>query len=181
LVRFAAERAPVDGLARVVLGTAGDRSSALERIALARVQRVRTWLTGDTPAPVDLLGLGPGLTPSGDDVLCGMLVALHAVGQAGMAAELYGALAEAAPTATSPISAAFLRAAAEGLGCEALHATIAAVLEGRAEAVSDRAEALGRIGHTSGWDGMAGAVLVLQAFGTRQGQPAGVARARICG
>jgi hypothetical protein len=180
LERFAAEQAPVEGLARLVLGAAGDRSSALERAALPRVQRLRAWLIGDAPPPVDLLGLGPGLTPSGDDILCGMLVALHAVGQAGMAAELYAALAAAAPTATSPISAAFLRAAAEGLGCEALHAAIAAVLEGRAEAVSDRAEALGRIGHTSGWDALAGAMLVLQAFGSTQRQPAGVAWARIC-
>jgi hypothetical protein len=172
LERVAAEQAPVDGLARLVLGATGDRSSALERAALPGVQRLRAWLTADAPPPVDLLGLGPGLTPSGDDVLCGMLVALHAVGHAGMAAELYGALAVAAPMATSPISAAFLRAAAEGLGCEALHAAIAAVLEGEAEAVSDWAEALGRIGHTSGWDGMAGAMLVLQAFGSTQRQPA---------
>ena len=180
LQRFAAEQAPVDGLARVVLGTAGDRPSALDRAALPRVRRLRAWLTGDAPPSVDLLGLGPGLTPSGDDVLGGMLVALHAVGQAGMAAELYAALAGAAPTATSPISDAFLRAAAEGLGCEALHAAIAAVLEGWAEAVSDRAEALGRIGHTSGWDALAGAMLVLQAFGSTQRQPAGVAWAQIC-
>ena len=94
--------------------------------------------------------------------------------------ELYAAIAEAAPTATSPISAAFLRAAAEGLGCEALHAAIAAILEGQADAVADRVEALGRIGHTSGWDALAGAMLVLQAFGSTQRQPAGVAWARIC-
>jgi hypothetical protein len=180
LESFAAEQAPVDGLARVVLGTSGDPSSAVERTALPRVQRLRAWLLGDALPSLDLLGLGPGLTPSGDDVLCGMFVALHAVGQAGMAAELYAALAAAAPTATSPISAAFLRAAAEGLGCEALHAAIAAVLEGQADAVSDRAEALGRIGHTSGWDALAGAMLVLQAFGSRQRQSGGVAWARIC-
>jgi Protein of unknown function (DUF2877) len=180
LERIAAERAPVDGLARLVLGTAGNRPSALEPTALPRVQRLRAWLIGDAPPPVDLLGLGPGLTPSGDDVLCGMLVALHAVGQTGMAAELYAALAAAAPRATSPLSAAFLRAAAEGLGCEALHAAIAAVLEGQTDAVSDRAVALGRIGHTSGWDALAGAMLVLQAFGSTQRQPAGVAWAQIC-
>jgi len=102
------------------------------------------------------------------------------VGQTGMAAELYAALAAAAPRATSPLSAAFLRAAAESLGCEALHAAIAAVLEGQTDAVSDRAVALGRIGHTSGWDALAGAMLVLQAFGSTQRQPAGVAWAQIC-
>ena len=108
-----------------------------------------------------------------------MLVALHAVGETDMAHALCAEIAQAAPAATSPISAAFLRAAAEGYGCEALHAAIAAILEGRIEALAGRIETLGRIGHTSGWDALAGALLVLQAFGTTEGHCAGVARARI--
>jgi hypothetical protein len=87
-----------------------------------------------------------------------------------LAGDLHAQIAKAAPLATSPISAAFLRAAAEGLGCEALHEAISAILEGRTEALARHIEALGRIGHTSGWDALAGAVLVLQAFGTTDGQ-----------
>ena len=179
---LAGEQAPVDGLARTVLGLAGDQRSALERVARPRVERLRAWVTArpsasaGAPPPVDLLGLGPGLTPSGDDLLCGVLVALHAVGETDMARALYAEIAKAAPSATSPISGAFLRAAAEGLGCEALHAAIAAILEGQIEALAGRVEALGRIGHTSGWDALAGALLVLQAFGTTEGHRAGVAR-----
>ena len=47
-------------------------------------------------------------------------------------------IAKAAPAATSPLSGAFLRAAAEGLGCRALHAAIAAASRGRAEALAGR-------------------------------------------
>ena len=178
---LAAEQAPRDGLARIVFDLMGDPCSALERVALPRVERLRAWIAARQSAlpPIDLLGLGPGLTPSGDDVLCGMLVALHAVGWTDLARDLHAQIAKAAPSATSPISRAFLRAAAEGLGCEALHEAISAILEGHTEALAGHIEALGRIGHTSGWDALGGAVLVLQAFGTMQGQRAGVASAGI--
>jgi hypothetical protein len=184
LQRLVGEQAPADGLARTVLGIADDQRSPLARVARPRVERLRAWVTARSSAsagapPVDLLGLGPGLTPSGDDLLCGMLVALHAVGETDMAHALYAEIAHAAPAATSLLSAAFLRAAGEGLGCEALHEVIGAVLEGQIETLAGRVEALGRIGHTSGWDALAGALLVLQAFGTTEGQCAGVARARI--
>ena len=178
---LAAEQAPRDGLARIVLGLMGDPCSALERVALPRVERLRAWIVARQSArpPIDLLGLGPGLTPSGDDILCGVLVALHAVGWTDLAGDLHAQIAGAAPSATSPISAAFLRAAAEGLGCEALHEAISAILAGQTEALAGHLEALGRIGHTSGWDALAGAVLVLQALGTMHGQRAGVASAGI--
>jgi Protein of unknown function (DUF2877) len=178
---LAADQAPRDGLARIVLGLPGDPCSALERVTLPRVERLQAWIAAGQSAlpPIDLLGLGPGLTPSGDDVLCGVLVALHAVGWTDLAGDLHAQIAKAAPSATSPISRAFLRAAAEGLGCEALHEAISAVLAGQAEALAGHIEALGRIGHTSGWDALAGAVLVLQAFGTMQGQRAAVASAEI--
>jgi Protein of unknown function (DUF2877) len=169
--------APEDGLARVVLVRAAGPGSALARVARSRVDRLRAWLDGCGAAPpIDLLGLGPGLTPSGDDVLCGALVALRAVGRSGAADRLAATVAVAAPTATSPLSGAFLRAAAEGLGAEPLHEIIRELLSGRTEVLARRLEALGAIGHTSGWDALAGAVLVLQAFRTSAVQRAGVAR-----
>jgi hypothetical protein len=109
-----------------------------------------------------LLGLGPGLTPSGDDLLCGALVALHAVGQVDAARDLHAAIAEAAPVATTPLSAAFLKAAAEGQGSGPLHEAIIALMEN--QNVARHLEAVACIGHTSGWDALAGAVLVLRAF-----------------
>jgi len=60
-----------------------------------------------------LLGRGPGLTPTGDDVLAGALVCLTALG-APAAAPLAAAVTSAAPDATTAVSAALLRHAARG-------------------------------------------------------------------
>lgn len=185
VLQLSSVRAPEDGLARIALMDAARSSPALARAACHRIERLRTWLRNwrarpahETP-PVDLLGLGPGLTPSGDDVLCGTLVTLRAVGWNDAADDLAIAIDRTAPAATSPLSRAFLRAAAEGLGAEPLHETICGLLSGRPTALVRHLQALGRIGHTSGWDALAGAVLVLQAFGTIAVQQRGVARSEL--
>ncbi|MEI6386070.1 MAG: DUF2877 domain-containing protein [Spirochaetota bacterium] len=60
-----------------------------------------------------LVGTGPGLTPSGDDLLCGYMAALSAVSCP--AVPVLAAAIEAASWATSDISASWLRCAARGL------------------------------------------------------------------
>ncbi|MGE0849855.1 MAG: DUF2877 domain-containing protein [Hyphomicrobiaceae bacterium] len=183
LEHLACEEAPVDGIARIVLGLASLPASALTRVAGPRVARLREWVSArltrpaHEPAPVDLLGLGPGLTPSGDDLLCGALVALHAIGEVDAARDLRAAIAPAAPLATTPLSAAFLRAAAEGHSSEALHRAIIALLEH--QSVARYVKVVAGIGHTSGWDALAGAVLVLRTFGSMAGQVWRVARPSI--
>jgi hypothetical protein len=168
LARRASEQAPADGLARMVLEPAGEPASTFEGIALPRVRRMQQWVSArlsessHEQAPVDMLGLGPGLTPSGDDLLCGVLVALHAIGRVDASRDLNAAIARAALSATSLLSRAFLRAAAEGHGYAALHTMIIALLEN--QAFARELDALARIGHTSGWDTLAGAAIVLQAF-----------------
>jgi hypothetical protein len=177
--RLVCEEAPIDGIARVALCPANVPASASARVAGPRIARLRKWVSARLarpmrePAPFDLVGLGSGLTPSGDDLLCGTLVALHAIGQADVARELYAAISGAAPLATSPLSAAFLRAAAEGQSCEPLHKTIIALLIN--QSVARPLAAVARIGHTSGWDALAGAVLVLLAFASMTG-PGGSAK-----
>ena len=166
--RLACQEAPIDGIARIVLGSAGLPASVLARVAGPRIALLREWAIArlaqpmNEPAPLGLLGLGPGLTPSGDDLLCGALVALHAIGKVDAARDLHGAIAGAADLATSPLSAAFLRAAAVGQSSESLHEIIILLLEN--QSVSRPLEAVARIGHTSGWDALAGAVLILRAF-----------------
>lgn len=62
-----------------------------------------------------LMGLGVGLTPSGDDVLLGMLYCLLRAAPHWRSTELLrSAVHKLAPTATHPISAAYLVAVAEG-------------------------------------------------------------------
>ena len=173
------ERAPYDGLARLaILGehiSSGAPSDALARIAAPRLAALGDWLAevelnaGAPDGIVGLLGLGPGLTPSGDDVLSGALIGLHAVGAEALAAQMAGALLPEAPNATTPLSCAFLEAAATGEGGEALHGFIGAVVTGQRDRLDAVVDSLGRIGHTSGWDALAGAYLALTAWAAAQG------------
>jgi hypothetical protein len=176
LERLAREMAPVEGIARLtLLGATGLPGSALGRVARPRIARLRDWVGARLirstcePAPLDLVGLGPGLTPSGDDLLCGALVALNAIGQVALARDLYAGIGAGARFATSPLSAACLKAAASGQSSEPLHATIVALLTN--QSVIRPLEAMARIGHTSGWDALAGAVLVLRTFAAMRGRP----------
>ncbi|MGO8957632.1 MAG: DUF2877 domain-containing protein [Streptosporangiaceae bacterium] len=98
-----------------------------------------------------LLGSGPGLTPSGDDVLAGFLAGAAAFGLD--AAALREATAVQAPARTTALSAALLWHAARGECIDEL-AAVAAVLTGHRRRGSEQAgHAVSRllsVGHTSG-------------------------------
>jgi Protein of unknown function (DUF2877) len=111
----------------------------------------------------DLIGLGPGLTPSGDDFLVGALAALDALGQTNIRAVL-GRAVVAAADRTSPLSASLLRAAAAGHVSENLHTMVAALVTSDADAAI---AAAARFGHTSGFDALAGAVVTLSGDPSR--------------
>ncbi len=108
-------------------------------------------------ATEQLMGLGPGLTPSGDDMLAGLLVALRHLGGAcgadravWLADWLAATVAFDARTRTTPISATLLCCAADGHACaEAL-----AVLRGLAglQPLEIAVQRLLLLGHTSGAD-----------------------------
>ncbi|MCP9971657.1 DUF2877 domain-containing protein [Actinomadura madurae] len=127
------------------------------------------------------MGLGPGLTPSGDDILCGLLVALRLVGEAvrhgGTAVRLADWLGAAvtadAGTRTTALAATLLHCAAGGhAGAE-----VTAVLRCVAghEPASAAVRRLLAVGHTSGADLAHGvltgcrAVLALTAPAARRG------------
>ncbi|MFI0418430.1 DUF2877 domain-containing protein [Spongiactinospora sp. 9N601] len=104
-----------------------------------------------------LVGLGPGLTPSGDDMLAGLLVALRGLGGASGAARavwtagwLAAAVTFDARTRTTPISATLLHCAARGEGS----AEVVAVLRGMCgrQALEPALARLLSLGHTSGAD-----------------------------
>jgi hypothetical protein len=132
-----------------------DKHNALAVHAQPALEAFDAWLAGnalDTQILL-LVGLGPGLTPSGDDYLGGALIALHCAGRARQADSLWRWLAPQLSGRTSAISAAHLEAAAAGEGHEALHA----VLNGSAPSMI-----LDGVGHCSGWDALAGAAAVLR-------------------
>jgi Protein of unknown function (DUF2877) len=112
-----------------------------------------------------LIGLGPGLTPSGDDVLAGALLGLHAMGHATLAAQLGTHVAAASANGTSPLSAAFLRCAIDGETSAPLHQALSAALTNADWPTA--LDTLNHIGHTSGWDHLAGFLIALAAVQPR--------------
>lgn len=123
----------------------------------------------DADALVPLLGLGPGLTPSGDDAIGGALIALHLLKEDTARDSLWMRLLPHARTATSSISLAHLEAAAEGFGHEAIHRVANSVMTGSAANLTEELDAVHAIGHTSGWDALFGIVAALNAWLEAQG------------
>ncbi|MBA8953595.1 DUF2877 domain-containing protein [Actinomadura namibiensis] len=115
-------------------------------------------LAGAVEAAERVVGLGPGLTPSGDDVLAGLLVTLRLLGHAvpggrravWLADWLGAAVTADADARTTAVSATLLHCAAAGETASEVAAVLRAAA-GREEA-SPAVRRLLAVGHTSGAD-----------------------------
>lgn len=173
--------APQDGLAAFIPGLVPGRppspptsglAGALIQAAAPAVAALRSWLTtvmspggvllSPPPDLERLIGLGPGLTPSGDDLLGGTVVALRALGWPTAADALADWLLPRARSGTHAISYAHLSCAAEGQGAGAVHDALAVLCLRGAPRLREHLGALGALGHSSGWDALAGVVLVAE-------------------
>lgn len=110
----------------------------------------------------DLVGLGPGLTPSGDDFLGGLLFMIHSLNSAYPGIfpwnqERVMAFIGRAKSQTHPLSHSFLNDFASGHAPAPVHELVRALIYGRAfeEAFPAAVSCLG-FGHSSGWDVVAG-------------------------
>lgn len=167
-------------LARGECPASGDPSepNPLIRMALPDIGRLARWLecaltdarrtpASPFPAAERLLGLGPGLTPSGDDFVGGILVALHSFGHARLAEQLGAGALPLARRRTNAVSYAHLACAAGGEGSAALHGTLETLARPGAPGLERCLGAIDAVGHTSGWDALAGAVLAAAAIAQR--------------
>jgi hypothetical protein len=175
-----AMRQAPDGFARAALGvpeTVGN-GDMIARTARTRIACFRSWLTdatipdddaGTLPAAVGgLIGLGAGLTPSGDDFLVGSLAVLDAIAHYGPREKLVHAIDLIPPGLTSDLSLCLLRTAAAGHVGEMTHRLVSSVTTGEV----DRAIATAAtIGHSSGWDMLAGILTTLMAVGATLTDP----------
>ncbi len=153
-----------DGLAIVGSDRGPATASPLLQAAapgLAALRRVVAGQSVDGTGLESLVGLGPGLTPSGDDLIGGALVALSALGRPDCRDRLWTCCA-ARLHLTNDISRAHLQAAAMGYGAAPLHAAIDATMGGRLAEIGPALAALRAVGHTSGLDGFAGSLMVLR-------------------
>ncbi|WP_128291071.1 DUF2877 domain-containing protein [Afifella aestuarii] len=132
----------------------------------------RAEVARDAPLPSvkGVLGLGPGLTPSGDDFLAGFLVALQRLGAPHLADRLASSVLPLAATETNAISAAYLACAAKGEAAASLIDAFTEISDGGAD-LRPHFERIAEIGHSSGWDCLAG-----MAFAARAMLPALVCR-----
>jgi len=162
LKRAAAGRAPGEGLGCLVAGA----HNALSVHAQPALEAVDQWLAGNSlgAEAEALIGLGPGLTPSGDDYLGGVLVALRSLGRHPQAESLWRWLEPRLAQRTSAISAAHLAAAAAGEAHEALHACLKKLFRNE-DSWNDVLSRLDSVGHCSGWDALAGAVAAARSCG----------------
>lgn len=116
------------------------------------------------PLVARLVGAGGGLTPSGDDALCGVMLALRAWAPLGQPQAAVAVAVRQAQRHTTGLSASLLLAAADGY---AVPQTVALVHALSVPGVADLPAALRAvldIGHTSGRDLVAGLSGALRAL-----------------
>ena len=109
----------------------------------------------------NLIGLGIGLTPAGDDFLVGLMLGLQAIlGDPAvqfcqlMVGEIHGK--------TTSLSAAWLHAAACGEAGEVWHDFLYALTRSDHADIESRIKIIMSIGHTSGSDALAGFLQAVQ-------------------
>jgi len=148
------------GLARLMFDTGGDDPVAVK--ARPHVLALAVACASGAPlafadAACPLLGLGAGLTPSGDDFVGGALFARRVLGPwgTGWDAAVARIVSEAA-TATHPISARLLADLAAGEAWAPLHELAGALAHGAHDEAVAAARLVTALGHTSGWDLTAG-------------------------
>ncbi len=163
---------PTGGLAAFLhsgQGTSAVPSEPVSMVAAPAITMLSQWATADTQvrcpgqALRTLIGLGPGLTPSGDDFLAGFTVALNAAGQCEQAKALANEIDMLAADRTSDLSLAHLRASfSAGLNA-ALHGMLQATLAGKNSAIRSGVWHFADAKHHSLWDAMAGIAVALRA------------------
>ena len=133
-------------------------------------------------AALPLLGLGPGLTPSGDDLVGAAFFARRALSSRASDAARWsragGHLAQASDAQAHPIAAALFRDLVLGATFAPLH-RLAAAIACNSDAPTAAARELIAIGHSSGWDMLAGFLVAItgrvhdSVLGIQHGSPAG--------
>jgi hypothetical protein len=124
-------------------------------------------LSGDMPGLLQnagaLVGLGEGLTPSGDDFLGGVLFSVNAIqrlfpGLIYLDSSVQALFIESARKRTHPISFTLLKDLAEGQAVEPLHELVGSLLSDPPAESTRTASCLTQIGHSTGWDLLTGAL-----------------------
>ncbi|MBX3046259.1 MAG: DUF2877 domain-containing protein [Anaerolineales bacterium] len=166
-----AQHAPADSLARLVLDPAAS-SPLPARILQAAEQNIPLLFTGLREndqtklreAARKLAGLGPGLTPAGDDLLLGAMYGQWATRPPAAAQQTAQEIAAIATERTHALSAAWLAAGARGEAAAPWHQLIDAIAAQDDAALQAAVMHILPTGHTSGADALAGFLGILEGW-----------------
>jgi Protein of unknown function (DUF2877) len=145
-------------------------SRTVDRRGLRLARATRHLRVGEaTRAIAPLIGCGPGLTPSGDDLIVGFLAGLWGTAGDDPAKRTFRqalcAAVAAGAEATGDISRAYLRYATRGQLAEPLATLAAGIGDGAPVGEIERLTGAAlRVGHSSGRDGLLGLLLGLAAW-----------------
>ena len=145
----------------------------LEHHLQSGIQTLTQWLQSEPGSPPsdelqNIIGCGKGLTPSGDDILIGALIALKHTGRLQQFNILAGWINKHAATLTNRISLAHLHAACKGCAVTLLHDVLNAIGSNNDQLIQRALKSLDQYGHTSGKDALRG-VLAVIASGAQTG------------
>lgn len=163
------EHAEPDSLARLVLDPLAN-SPLPARILQIAEQNIPLLYSGIADIKMDLVakatkslaGVGPGLTPAGDDLLLGAMHGLWATKPELDARSFSEAIAKVAVERTHALSAAWLNAGARGEAAEPWHDLIKAIAAHDEGALKNATLSILPTGHTSGADALGGFMGILQ-------------------
>jgi hypothetical protein len=117
-----------------------------------------------------LIGLGPGLTPSGDDFLSGVVMGLFKTGREDEAAWLAHYLYRAAQGRVTDIGLAFYRALSQGQVTEPYLLFLNAIGTGDILSLERLLTRVSLLGATSGWDSITGMLFGFRLSLSKQSQ-----------
>lgn len=168
-LQVAATQAPRVGLGPLLVGLVDEGTSvgALGRAAARSLADVVLAL-GDgashraVVAAIPLIGLGPGATPSGDDLLVGLAAGLAATEHA-LAPAFAAGVAEAAPGLTTSVAECYLFHAGRLEFSERVHDAAMAVLTGPDAGLERAVRSALAWGASSGADLLVGLLIGIQA------------------
>ena len=180
-LNLAADQAPQVGLGPLLAGIADHDESvgSLGRAAARSLAGVVEALREGSPeraisAAIPLIGLGPGATPSGDDLLVGLAAGL-AVTDHRLAGAFAAGVAGEAPGLTTPVAESYLVHAGRLEFSERVHAAALAVLS------SPEAELPSAVGAALAWGASSGVdLLVGLLVGIQADAPGLVKRLHAC-
>jgi len=149
--------------------------SALRRSTTAPMCGLLEWLRAgfmhknkgrahEVSAALGFLGAGPGLTPAGDDVLAGIMLALIRFRRADLAESLWQTIAPSLTVLTNTISAAHLEQASQGCCGESMSGLLDEVFHAEKIEAVTIAHVLDSMGCTSGWDTLGGVAMVIDTW-----------------